>query len=150
MSELVQRLWKNNWLNFNRATMDVTLRQTVKKLYIAFELADTVIDYNGAAFPNSVEVLNYIYHSNISHTLVNTFLEESYVHSFVKVSGLKYDWLNHNHHFSGSKPYYDILIDARAGFQPSEWSYVLDMYRYSETILSPTKTHQSIFNKEKI
>ena len=148
MTDLVHRLWKNNWLNFRHATENVAIRQ-INKLYIAFELAETVIDANGVAYPNAINVLNYIYHSTISHTLVTTFLDQPYIDNIVAYTGLKYDWVNHNHHFSGSKPYYDILIDSRAGFQPSEWVYVIDMYKMAEMSLSPSKSHPSVFNKEK-
>ncbi len=152
MSDLVHRLWTNNWLNFRNAADTVCFRPNSPKLYIAFEIADTVINTQGVAYSEAIKVLDYMYHSKVCHTLVCTFLDENYLKALVKATGLKYDWYNNNQHFYGAKPYYDILIDSRAGFRPAEWVYVYDMYKLAEKLIDDSSTinHKSVFNKDKI
>lgn len=133
---LTERLWRNNWLNIKKSTEMARLRQP-RKLYVAFELVGTVIDSTGRPYPMAVETLNFIRSGSHYHTFVSTYVEKSYIDNFLKSFNVKCDWINANPHFqTTTKPFFDVYIDAAAGFNPNEWSYVLSTFRLSEESLS--------------
>lgn len=127
--ELLDRLWRNNWLNVYGATQVAKTRKP-PKLYIAVELANTVIDNNtGGFYPNAIEALKFIKSSAFCHVLISTYLSDEYVDTVIKSSGLKVDWVNANPHFDTQRPFYDCYIDSAAGFSPKEWEYVFEIFR---------------------
>jgi hypothetical protein len=136
LDNLCDRLWRNNWLNVRKAT-ELAKTRTPRKMYVAFELANTVIDSTGKLYPFALETLSYIRTGSHYHTLASTYLPNEYVTNLIRTYNMKVDWVNTNPHFqTTTKPYYDVYIDVAAGFDPGEWKYVLFMFQKSEQILS--------------
>jgi hypothetical protein len=133
---LIEKLWRNNWLNIRKAT-DVAKSRTPHKMFIGIELANTVVDCkNGSIYPHVNEAWNYIKTSNYYNIIVSTYFTDDYVTNFLRLVNLKCDWVNTNPCFHTSKPYVDCYIDAASGFHADEWLYVLEMFKISERILS--------------
>jgi hypothetical protein len=135
---LVEKLWRNNWLNIRKAT-DVAKTRSPHKIYVGIELANTVVDNEkGSVYPYAKETWNYIKTGNHYHIIVCTYLNNDYVTNFLRSTNLKCDWVNANPCFQSAKPYVDCYIDAVAGFHAGEWLYVLEMFKISEKILNET------------
>jgi hypothetical protein len=131
-SSMVERLWRNNWLNIRNAT-EVAKTRNPCKMFIGIELANTVINNNnGSIYPFVSETLNYINSGQFYHIVITTYLDDEYVNKLLKICSFKVDWVNYNPCFQTSKPYFDCYIDAAAGFHPGEWLYVLEMIKISE------------------
>lgn len=141
---LPERLWRNNWLNIRKST-EVAKTRSPTKMYIAIELANTVIDTSGNVFPFALETLNYIKTGKHFHSIISTFYPDDYVTKIMRTYNIKCDWVNTNPHFQTiSKPFYDCYIDAAAGFHASEWLYVLEMLKLSEKELDPSHIKMNI------
>ncbi len=136
-----ERLWKHNWLNIRKATDVAKTRNN--KMYVAFELANTVINNdNGNVYPFVFDTWDFIKKHSQYHLIISTYFDEQYVSQFLRNYNLKCDWVNMNPHFKTSRPFYDCCIDSAAGFHAGEWMYVLEMFKMSEKLLkdTPSKT----------
>ena len=138
VSNLIERLWRNNWLNIRKAT-DVAQTRNPHVMFVGVELANTVLNNaNGTLFPYASETLNYIKTGTHFKIIASTYLEDAYVTNLIRTYKLPIDWVNINPCFQTKKPFYDCYIDASAGFHPGEWLYVLEMFKLSEKQLNET------------
>jgi hypothetical protein len=137
-SNLIERLWRNNWLNIKKAT-EVAATRKPHVMFVGIELANTVVNNStGVLFPYAAATLNYIKTGTHYKIIVSTYLDDDYVTNLIRTCKLPIDWVNMNPCFNTVKPFMDCYIDATAGFQPSEWMYVLEMFKLSETRLNET------------
>jgi hypothetical protein len=137
-SNLIERLWRNNWLNIRKAT-DVAQSRNPHVMFVGIELANTVLNNaNGTLFPYAQETLGYIKTGSNYKIIVSTYLDDSYVTNMIRSYKLPIDWVNANPCFQTSKPFFDCYIDAAAGFHAGEWLYVLEMFKLSEKQLNET------------
>jgi hypothetical protein len=137
-SNLIERLWRNNWLNIRKAT-DVAQSRNPHVMFVGIELANTVLNNaNGTLFPYARETLGYIKTGSNYKIIVSTYLDDSYVTNMIRSYKLPIDWVNANPCFQTSKPFFDCYIDAAAGFHAGEWLYVLEMFKLSEKQLNET------------
>ena len=92
-------------------------------LYVAFDFDNTVYDYHktGDTFPKLEELLIKCRRFNMKLILFTANEGEKLpeIINYCKERGYEPDYINENPMFSTRKPYYNILLDDRAGLKSS-------------------------------
>ena len=108
---IIEKLWRNNWLNIRKATESAKTRNPYK-MYVGIELANTVLDSTGNLYQYASATWNYIKTGNHFSVIVSSYYDDEYIYNFLKVFNLKCDYINSNPDFqTSSKPFVDCYID---------------------------------------
>lgn len=120
----LEHLWKINFLNVRSATTEVVAKGG-NKIYIGVD-TNTIPTERGAALNHCAETLRFVTQSyNLCLILHACIVDQSPWTMWAEQSGIRFDYVNQNPEVQGQaymyKPYMDILIDKRAGFQLGFW-----------------------------
>lgn len=114
--------------------------QKYGKLFIAFDFDSTIFDYHNEGL-NCSDVITLLKQcSDKGHTLILFTATSSkerltFMQLYCKHFGIKVSYINENPEVPGAttKPYYNILLDDRAGLSES--------YKVLDTVINPETTH---------
>ena len=132
---------------FKQAYLDKE-RKSFDKIYVLIDLHGTIIKPNYTYgkiptefYPNALETLKLMTICEditlIMYTCSHPHEINEYVELFKK-NGIKFEYVNENpevvtqangYGCYDKKPYMNVLLDDKAGFDPSEWDEVLDFLK---------------------
>lgn len=102
-----------------------------KNLFIAFDFDNTVYDYHGVGdtFTKIEEILRHVKKMNMTLILftANEGHRLDFIKQYCKERGYEPDYVNENPITKTTKPYYNILLDDRAGLKDAYQTLLLTL-----------------------
>ncbi len=136
--------WDINKFNVRKAT-EAALTHSPVRLHIAVELLSTIFtDKPDITHADALDVLTYISQCNHFNMIMLTFADNSFIGSqgnLFQSHDIVFKGVNKNiyanHQLPSMKPYYDLLIDSKAGFNGTkDWSLIWYLLRISEQFIN--------------
>lgn len=111
-----------------------------KNLIVAFDFDNTIYDYHneGGNYNEVIELLQECSQLGLTMVLFTANEDEdklTFCKSFCKDNGIRVDYINESPVMSTRKPYYNILLDDRAGLE--------EAYFTLKTLVEYIKEHYS-------
>jgi hypothetical protein len=153
--DAIQRLWSENFLNFKETARE-TIRRDNRTAYIAISVEDSVFKSKSQeVYPHALQALQALSDSKRLKFIVwnNMAIRDFdfYSNNFLKPRGIGYDFYNENPDMmvignDPRKPFYDILIDVKAGFKPeNSWFWIGQLFSALDRMIpEPDNTIQPI------
>lgn len=130
----IDHLWKMNFLNVKQAT-DSIVAKGGNKMYVGID-TNTIPTERGEPLNHCADSLRFITNSyNFCLILHACIADATPWTNWAQQSGIRFDYINQNPEIQGQaylhKPYMDILIDQRAGFQLGFWDRMKILFEYA-------------------
>ena len=142
-------LWQNNFMNIKTITTNVKKRNS--KLHLAIDL-DTLAVLSNGMFIKVIKLLSIITNSPVVYSFImSNEPSEDWEVWFLK-NGLIFNdlYINSAKPTSTGKPYYDLLIDERAGFKDSNWLELCEVLPFALFYLHDEKGFNAILSNNSI
>jgi hypothetical protein len=145
----LDHLWKINFLNVRAATAE-TVAKGGNKLYVAVD-TNTIPTERGEALNHCADTLRFLTQKyNFCLILYACIADHTPWTNWAKKSGIQFNYINENPEIQGvayiQKPYLDIIIDKRAGFQLGFWDRMKMLFERASMELDapPAIQHKQI------
>ena len=141
--KIIEDLWHSNFLNIRRATQ-TNIENKTQRIIVGLELYDVCIDYQNNLYPWAREALQHISScecfrlyvwTNQRDEISSAVVENIFKPNNINVRGINSGFFVMNPEYSRAKPWIDVLIDRCSGFSSSDWYWIHNLFKVSDTLL---------------